>query len=460
MHLSVALNPDQNQNAARRIGRAALIHDTNRERSPMPILRRLIFSCLSCVAFWLPGTALATVFQEIAEQINAGQYQAAAARLNDPALSQTQKLFLQGRLFKKAGRYADAIAAYREVLRLSPNSIVARQELAHTLLLAGELDPAAFHFQELMRIDTRDGARQTYQAYLTRIARDRPIGISAGFSVVPSSNVNLGTRNTVFDTPFGQFVIAQDSRESSGTGVALNVAGYFRKSFGDASTLSLNWGLDGVYYPANTTLSSLTANIALAFVNQGERGKWSLTPHIRQTWQDGPQLLAFGVKFGRTGQFGDRFRYSVSLNHENRLYQGNAGKSGPYSSADFKLGQQINPTLSVTYGIAARFSRPEDSHRQFNEFEASAGIRKAWDGGLTTGLTLSGGYRGFLGDYPSFGQPREDRFAKIEVSVQNSRINLAGFTPELSCSYQINASNIAFYDYDVTKCALGISKNF
>ncbi|HGG06074.1 MAG TPA: DUF560 domain-containing protein [Aliiroseovarius sp.] len=423
--------------------------------------RRLILSFLTCVALLLPGLANgASVFQDIADQINAGQTAAAAARLDDPDLTQTQRLFLQGRLAKKAGNYGDAIAAYREVLRLSPESLLARQELAHTLLLAREYDPAAFHFRELMRLDSRPDARRTYQAYLTRIDRDKPVGISAGFSMVPSSNVNLGTRNTVFNTPFGPFAIAEESRESSGVGVALNVAGYFRKSFGDAMSLRLNWGLDGVYYPQNTDLSTLSANVALAFTNQSARGKWSLTPHLRRTWQDGPQMLAYGVKFGRMGRIGDAFRYSMLFNHEIRLYDGNPGKSGPYTSAAFKLGQQINPTLSLSYGITTRFSRPEDAHRQFNEVEISAGIRKAWEGGLTTGLTLSGGYRGFLGDYPSLSQPRQDQFAKVEISVQNSRINLAGFTPKLSCSYQVNASNVAFYDYDVTKCALGISKNF
>jgi tetratricopeptide (TPR) repeat protein len=51
------------------------------------------------------------------------------------------------------GRDAEAIAEYREVLRLRPDALFARQHLAESLERTGQIDAASAEFREMLRID-------------------------------------------------------------------------------------------------------------------------------------------------------------------------------------------------------------------------------------------------------------------------------------------------------------------
>ena len=139
------------------------------------------------------------------------------------------------------GRVDDA----RRILESTDPGI---NELAHTFLLAGELDIAEFHFRRLLDVDPEPAMHPVYRRYLAVIARNKPVGISGSMALVPSSNVNRGSSLIEFEDDFGRAVISEDSRAQSGTGLQLGLSGYVRRIIDRDSRLTFNWALLGVVY--------------------------------------------------------------------------------------------------------------------------------------------------------------------------------------------------------------------
>lgn len=158
----------------------------------------------------------------ISRLISTGQIEAARIVLEAQSPSEADRLFFEGRVLKAQRKFPEAIRVFRQVLQIDPNYINARRELAHTLLLNRDYGPAEYHFDALLQIDQNEQMRDGYRGFLNVIEQNKPVGFSGYFSLLPSTNVNRGTANTVFDTTLGQFVIDPNSQAESGVGVQLD----------------------------------------------------------------------------------------------------------------------------------------------------------------------------------------------------------------------------------------------
>jgi hypothetical protein len=136
--------------------------------------------------------------------INQGRIAEAEAVLSRTAPSAAQRLFFQGQVLKAQGRLPEAIATFRAVLRLKPDSLNARRELAHSQMLNRDFKPARDQFTALLDIDPDPQMRDGYRRFLSTIDQNRPLTVQTQFAVLPSSNARRGTTNTVFDTAIGQ----------------------------------------------------------------------------------------------------------------------------------------------------------------------------------------------------------------------------------------------------------------
>ena len=396
----------------------------------------------------------------ISRLISTGQIETARSALEAQNPSQADRLFFEGRVLKARNRLPEAISTFRRVLQVDPNYINARRELAHTLLLNRDYGPAEYHFDALMQVDQNTQMRDGYRRFLNVIDQNKPMGISGYFSVLPSTNVNRGTTNTVFDTNLGQFVIDPNSQAESGVGVQLGLSGYFRHLTSPKSRIALNWSLSGTKYEEER-YNSAVGSIALSYEHITGSGSWFLGPYYRATWrEDDADNEAQGLRFGLTHRLGNRKQLSLSLSHEYRDYTVQDYRDGAFSSASISLSHQISPSLSVSAGFGLERSSPEAEHLQYDGRKLFTGFSKSWEGGLQTSLGFAYGVRDFVGDYPLTSSPRADDFYKISIGVQNSRIDIWGFTPRLSCSHTINHSNVAFYDYGATECQATVSRNF
>jgi hypothetical protein len=408
------------------------------------------------------GCALArsTDDANISRLINTGQIKAARMMLEAGNPSQADQVFFEARILKAQRRLPEAINSYRKVLQIDPNYINARRELAHTLLLNREYGLARFHFEALLKIDQNDRMRDGYHGFLKVIDQNRPMGLSGYFSILPSSNVNRGTTNTVFDTGLGQFAIAPSSRAESGVGVQLSFAGFFRQKTKAQSRISLNWGISGTSYEEDRYNSAI-GNVAVSYEQITKSGTWYVGPYYRMTWrEDDADSNALGLRFGLNHRLDPKIQFSFALSHEDRDYSVQDYQDGDFSSASYNLSYQISTRLSVSGGFAFERSLPGTAHLQYDSEKTILGLSKAWKNGLQTSFGFEYGRRDFAGVFPLTSTTRSDTFSRINVSAQHTRLDISGFTPQLSCSYTLNQSNIAFHDFNAAECQVTISHSF
>lgn len=392
--------------------------------------------------------------------INTGQIEEAQIILEAGSPSDADRLFFAGRVLKAQGNLPEAINVFRQVLQTDPDYINARRELAHTLLLNRDYGSAGYHFEALLRADDNDQMRDGYRRFLNIIDQNKPIGFSGYFSVLPSTNVNRGTANTVFDTTLGQFVIDPGSRAESGLGAKLGVSGYFRHPTGPTSRVALSWSLSGTRYEQEE-YNSAVGSVALSYEQITGSGSWLLSPYYRMTRrQDDTDNNARGLRFGLINDLGNKVQLSFALSHEYRDFVIQDYQDGSFTSGSVSLNYQVSPSVAVSGGLGFERSSPQAEHLQYDATKILFGLSKSWEGGLQTSFGFEYGQRDFVGVFPLTTSARDDDFYQLSFSVQNSRINIQGFTPQLSCSYSRNRSNVAFYDYDATECQATISRNF
>lgn len=399
----------------------------------------------------------------ISQLIGQGKFGTARDVLLQNEPTELDKLFFLARVFKATGRSDDAIAVFVEILNRDPNYINARRELAHTLLVSGKYNAAQTQLNLLQNIDSNPQMQLGYQQMLGVIDQNRPVGISGVFALLPSSNINKGTSNTEFVTVLGPLVIDENSLPVSGVGVQVGVSGYFRKVIDAQSGLSLKWAVTGSFY-SPPEFSTVNADISVPYERQTQRGGYSLAPFYRASWaQTGLSQQASGLRFSADRRLSDQNRLALSLTFEVRDYPLAAFQNGAFSSETLSFSRQITPSLSYTLGVAFEQSAPfagTSAHLAFEGGKAFVSVSKAWQGGLRTGVGLEAGYRQFLGNYPLTTAPRFDGFSGVNFSLSHARVQIAGFVPSLRCAYTFNTSNVAFFDFEVVDCTMGISKEF
>ena len=173
------------------------------------------------------------------------------------------------------------------------------------------------------------------------------MGLSGSFSLLPSTNVNRGTKNT----DFLQFNIDSSSQAQSGLGVHLGIAGYFRTLIDPTSRINLNWNLSGAKYK-DDEYSSLSGKVSLSYEKTTKSGRWFLSPYHRKIkrWNDGDYKV-WGLGFGLTHNLDNKNRLVFSMSHEMRNFQTLNHQDGTFTSASLSRSYQLSPSISINGGF-------------------------------------------------------------------------------------------------------------
>ncbi len=398
---------------------------------------------------------------EIKKTINQGDLQRAQQLLNASDLNPNLKLFFRASILKRAGQYDRAINAFREYLRHDPGSILARQELAHTLYLNKDYTSARYHFAELLRIDAKGQMRNSYAGYIRQIDAEKPFGFSGSFALLPSTNVNRGSQHLVFNTGTGQFTIDPGSRQASGIGVEAGVSGSFQTRISPTNRLIFNAGLNGRYYSALPDYNTLTGSLAANLEHKNQTQVWTFGVSASHTRKPtGKNTATTGASLSVTQKISPKLTLSLGSSYTFTKHAQSANSTGGQGALSLGISQQISTSLSLQYGLFVSQARPKGLHLQYNEQRITFGISKNWTGGIQTQIGAKLGVRSYVGDFPLVGHPRNDQYLTLNFAVLNSAINYKGFTPRLDCSHTIGKSNIALYDHKITECRIGLTREF
>ncbi|WP_157946878.1 surface lipoprotein assembly modifier [Thalassobius sp. I31.1] len=432
------------------------------------------FAVLLAIAFPTASQARISIAldQTLIQLAQAGNFDSARQLLAQNDHREEDRLVLEGRIAKLQRRLPEATHLFRQALLLDPGHIIARRELAHSLLLARDFRPAEHHFNDLLNSDPDPRMRDTYRNFLNTIHQNKTVGFSGFFAFLPSTNINRGTTNTTLGTTIGTFVIDEESQESSGIGAQFGLSGFFRHIPDQNTRYTLNWSASRSQY-AETQYNGTAGSLSLTGERFTESGRWFITPYYRRTWkryaipqENGPDAErnegneALGLSFGLFHRISPRNQLHLSFGRERRDYEDQKHQDAFISTATASLTHQFNPDLSLTMGLGLERNRPQLAHLQHDSHRLFGNLTKAWEGGLRTSFGLEIGSRNFVGEYPLQTFARDDEYYKLILGLQHNRINFRGFTPVLNCSHTINRSNVAFFDYNVTECQAAFSRNF
>lgn len=430
------------------------------KKSVRTLRSRLLYTTTLLLSFYFPAADAQTVDLQISRLINSGQIESAERILEASNPDDIARLFFAGRVYKVLRKFPAAIAIFREILKRDPNHINAKRELAHTLLLAGEYEDADTYFQELLSTDNNEAMQEGYRRFINVIERNKPSGIGLQISLLPSSNINKGTNNTVFDSEFGDFVIDPSMQVESGIGVQFEFFGFFRQPVSSQSNVQLDWALSGAKY-RNETYDSATSLLSISYEKRTSNGHWSLEGYGRYMWRKGGEDISI---LGGKYEFGQMLSpinsFALSLMHEYRSYPLSGYQDGPFTSGVISITHQIGTSFSISGGIRSEQSHPIAEHLQYISNTAYGRISKTWSEETQTTVGIHAGRRDFIGVYPLTSSSRVDTYSGVNFSVYNTRINFRGFTPKLSCAFTSNSSNVSIFDYDVTDCHIGASIEF
>lgn len=434
-------------------------------------MKRIVKALLISVVFAFAGSQTSTAqtveAANILQLVQAGKFDEARALLAETPHGPIDAAFLEAQILIRQGRAQEAVAIYRQLLAQQPGLIPVRQLLADTLFQIGEFEGARFHFRYLLENDPNTNVRQRYANALRVIQQRIPSGVTASFSLIPSSNINRGTNNTNYNTG----VINDSSRRKSGLGGQLVLNGFLRFPQDDGGLYTLKGTLAGIVYSASE-YNSLSPGVSLEYQKTTDIGLWSIEAFAnRSIKRDIPSGL-FTVNNFTNSSYGLTYSerrkltgpnvldYDVSLQHVS--YDTETSNSGNFASFRLGLEHRLDATTSLLGGVKLGRGLPELNYNRYKSAAVYGGMSKNWSGGWGTYFGAEFGTRWYDADFgndPNAGK-RKDDYVTLTATVLNSTISWNGVSPRLTCRAQENFSNIAFYDYPALECYMQLTRDF
>lgn len=397
---------------------------------------------------------------QISRLINSGQIEAAERVLEASNPNEIARLFFAGRVLKFLQKYSTAIEIFEEILDRKPDHINAKRELAHVLILVKDLGGAEKYFRELLLIDNNEVMQNGYRRFLSVIDQNRPSGVGMQFSLLPSSNINKGTSNTVFDSALGDFIIGPSMQAESGLGARFGLSGFFRHLVSPLSKVEINWAIFGTKF-GNGVYDSIEKALSISYEKRTLTGQWSLEGYARHGRRNGgEEVRTLGGRYEFSKSISADNSVAFLVSHEYRNYPLTAYRNGPITRSAISITHQFDAGLSVSGGIQSESSQPDTEHLQYISYETFGRISKVWNDETHATVGFRMGGREFSGVYPLTNISRLDSYSGFDFSVNNNRIQYLGFTPKLSCAFNSNSSNVSFFDFSAADCSVRVSKEF
>lgn len=397
---------------------------------------------------------------QIADLKWSGRSMAAGQRLPRSAPSSLDRHFLEGLVAQHASDYQTAARAFAAAIDADPDHLNARREFAHVLFQQSKYTQSEREFRDLLSRDHSPNAHQVYLGFLAEIARRKPYGVTGYLSFLPSTNVNRGSQNSLFESSVGEFVIEPRSRAQSGLGISGGISGYFRKALSERWRYVVSWDIvrrwyeDPAFNSMNTTLRfshefsmSPARLVALGLNAQHASARENSSSALEAS-------VLYQIRFAQTD------RLAFKLSHQWKEYRERRHASGRTTTLFMQFDRRARPSLRLSLSARIIAHRPQKMHLRYKGIRIETGVTKSWSGGAIIGFGLFAEHRSFLGNFPLTDFRRLDTAYGIRASLQHNQLEVQGFIPSLACQTYRNRSNTAFYDHTVYECDLTVSKRF
>jgi hypothetical protein len=336
---------------------------------------------------------------------------------------------------------------------------------------------AQFWLRRAAQVAPTEELREAAIRNFRTVRAQTPWSWSLGFSVVPSSNVNNGSRAETIDIAGLPFVLSGDARALSGLEATLTgsvtyrfegFAGQPAQIYGgfavqrvalteEAQDLApeadaRDYAFDAVELGYSQVISSWSEDVVL----RGEA-------LIGRNWY-GEEPLSNYVRGGVSTRWaiGERSLATVSASLERQVRFDESDRSAWVTRFDVRRIWQVNDRGDI-FGIGGGLRRAQSDSIEIDNDAALFSMDYTWDkpvlGPATLGLGLDLEYRDYE-ESPFSANGRQDRRAALRATLGAPGWNFYGFGPTVTFEASRTDSNVSLYDVEDFGVRVGITSVF
>ena len=367
--------------------------------------------------------------------------------------------FRHAKVLVAEGQITRAALLLREIIDDRPDAAPVRLELAGLLDKMGDQEGAWRQVRAIHAGGLPPEVARIVDRYSEALRARRLFGASFEIALAPDSNINRATRSDTLGTVLGDFQIADDGKEKTGTGVALNGQAYRRFSLGMNSSLLVRVGGFADLFP-DKQFNEIAADIGVGPEFNLGRDRLQLEVGATQRW--------FGQeKFMRSARIAATFSHPlggltlIRLNGSAWLVdnQRNDLEDGKTFSGQVSLEHALTPTTGIAGSLGLQRLSAKDPGYSTTGWRGSL---TGWrDMGRMT-LTASAELGRLHADERLilFPHKRADKYTRFSIGATFRQLQIGGFAPVARYSFERNKSKIELYDYRRRRAEIGVVRAF
>ena len=368
--------------------------------------------------------------------------------------------FLLGLLAIDATDYPEAIAHFRDILVREPSALRVRLELGRAFYLSHDYENAYRQFQLARAGRLPPGVAATIDKFVAAIRREKNWSYSFDIAIAPDSNINNGTssRETeIFGLPFE---LSSDTRQRSGTGLAVTGRGEFSPRLGEILHLRMGGSVERREYQAHDFDDMTMAAYAGPRIVLSDWDLSVLGTGFRRTFGGRRLSEGFGTRFELIHGFGARTAISLALAAQEVRYPHYRLQGGRSYSAALSLMRALTPASILTVRVGGGRQSTKTPELSSSSVWTSVGYYRDLEGGFSIYAEPSYGVSRYGAADPFFARRRVDRLAQLQFALLNRRIVLSRFTPRIALTIARRFSTINIYDFTQRRLEVGFTSSF
>ncbi|MBC9032213.1 DUF560 domain-containing protein [Sphingomonas sp. JC676] len=395
------------------------------------------------------------LFGEVQKLMQAKRYddaQPLVSALSAMPQFKLESRFLSGQIAAARGDHARAASFYRGILADDPSQTRVRLELGREMLALGKPQSADKQFKIAEQDqDLPEDVARTIRAVRDVIRAKRAWRLDFDFGIAPDSNINNATSADTVTVLWGNtplpLTLDDKAKARSGTGQTASISAGLRLPVSDKVSMLVDLDSAGSNY-AGIDYDDFQAQVASgAELRLSHDSSVSLEAVGAQRWYGGSLVSRqVGGKAGFQTRLSNREQIGVQVDmrHTEALFDNSY--NGWQGSAYATYERAVTRSLIVSGGVFGRRDWLKAAPYSSTELGVIAGFGGELPKGITLGLSGSASYAKYDAPMLFFStDPRSDWRFTARATLGNRKINVWGFSPQVSASYSRNDSSLPYY---------------
>lgn len=379
--------------------------------------------------------------------------------------------YVQGALYRHDGRYAQAIALYRQLIAQHPDLDYVRLELGVMLMENKAWREADQQFAMVQRQPLDPDAQHDVAMYRYMMQREQQWQFQAGMGLAYNNNINsankdpflrlpiAGPEGTTFWLPFAK---NPDALPQAAWGLKYAASAQREQSVGGNHFYTLAAEGDGVNHRHQNALSDQSITLRGGYKRQDVDSWFAVTPQVSKAWVGGKPYrhshgltIEAGYRPDMPWQFMGSFIW-LKRHYHDASYSAYDGPITAYSLAAMRA---FTPRL-MAYGRAGMQNESARSGEYASRFPwLEVGASSTLGNTVGARFSIKYGHRHYKKPYGLFlYTQRRDREVELNATLWKPGLTLKGLQPRLYVSHKRNHSNLRMYARSQTELALMFEK--